>query len=171
MARCATVNVELVALSVEDRPLLDRLGQLYQYDFSEFDGTEIGEEGLFRWWSLEHLFAQPEHHAFLVRVDGNIAGFAATYEGEAFRDPTERVWWMDEFFVMRKYRRTGVGNFVARSLFDRLPGTWEVAQISPNTAAQSFWRKVIAEYTDGNFDEIEMADDRWTGPVQYFETR
>ncbi len=59
-------------------------------------------------------------------------------EETAFRDPSEELWWMDEFFVMRKYRRKGVGEIVAREVFDRLPGTWEVGQIAPNEVARKF---------------------------------
>ena len=67
---------------------------------------------------------------------------------------------MDEFFVMRKYRRIGVGSAFATRLFDMFPGRWEVAEVAPNTNGAAFWRAVIGKYTDGHFEErIEDIDD------------
>lgn len=101
-------------------------------------------------------------------MDGAIAGFATVYEGESFRDPTERVWWVADFFVMRKYRKRGIGKRVATMLFDRFSGTWEIAEIKQNRVAQAFWREIVGAYTGGRYEEIDMDDGRWSGPVQYF---
>ena len=75
-----------------------------------------------------------------------------------------------EFFVMRKYRRQGLGSQAAREVFDKLPGEWEVRELSENTAAHAFWRTVIGEYTDGRYQERILNDERWTGLVQTFHT-
>jgi predicted acetyltransferase len=73
---------------------------------------------------------------------------------------------MAEFFVMRKYRRGGVGQRAAVELFDRFPGVWSVKQVQSNLPSHSFWRNVIGRYTDGNYEEIREAG--WDGPVQTF---
>ena len=39
---------------------------------------------------------------------------------------------MAEFFVMRKYRRHGIGIVAARELFARFPGDWQVRQLTAN---------------------------------------
>ena len=74
-----------------------------------------------------------------------------------------------EFFVMRKYRRMGVGRTAAFAAFEQFPGHWEVSQIFQNLPAQHFWRKVIAEYTHGNYREVVLDNEVWQGPVQTFE--
>jgi predicted acetyltransferase len=74
-----------------------------------------------------------------------------------------------EFFVMRKYRRQGVGEQVATLIFDMFPGKWEIQETTKNLSAQAFWRKVIGRYTGGRFGEIFLNDDRWHGPVQSFD--
>jgi predicted acetyltransferase len=67
---------------------------------------------------------------------------------------------MSEFFVMRKYRRGGVGTALAREVFARFPGEWQVRQMTSNPAATAFWRRAIpVEFTQ------EMLDQ---GPVQRF---
>jgi len=78
---------------------------------------------------------------------------------------------IDEFFVLRKYRRRGVGAHVARTVFDRFPGHWEVSELRENTAAQAFWRRVIGRYTGGNFREVELDSPRWRGPAPAFESK
>lgn len=60
---------------------------------------------------------------------------------------------------------------MAKQIFDEMPGKWEVRVIATNVPAQSFWRKIILEYTGGRFDERLLADDDWTGPVFWFENR
>lgn len=164
------MQIQLTEITEVQRPVLERLAQLYQYDFTEHARGDVDEDGRFPYVDLDRFFKQPVRHGYLVRVDGKLAGFALAYEGEAFRNEDERVWWMDEFFVMRKYRRSGIGERIATQLFDRLGGTWEVGQVPTNVDAQAFWRKVIGRYTGGDYEEFELRDERWKGPVQYFRT-
>jgi predicted acetyltransferase len=77
---------------------------------------------------------------------------------------------IEEFFVMRKYRHKGVGEYVAHHLFDRFPGVWEVSEMVQNVPAQAFWRKVIDRYTGGRFIEVTLDSELWRGPVQVFRS-
>jgi len=62
---------------------------------------------------------------------------------------------MEQFFVLRKFRRTGAGTAAAQALFHKFSGAWTVRQIPQNKAAQSFWRKVIDPYANGAFEETK----------------
>jgi predicted acetyltransferase len=75
---------------------------------------------------------------------------------------------MAEFFVLRRYRRQGVGERAARAAFGRFPGPWEVRERAGNDAAIAFWRRVIHRHTAGRFQEVTWAGDLWQGPVQSF---
>jgi predicted acetyltransferase len=77
---------------------------------------------------------------------------------------------MAEFFVLRKYRRAGVGTRAAHRIFGTYAGEWEVRQRSTNVSATSFWRTAISVYTAGQFTEELLDDERWHGPVQRFTT-
>lgn len=162
------VQIDLTEITDDQRPVLEQLAQLYMYDFTEHAHGDVSENGRFPYMDLDEFFAKPVHRAYFVRVQGMLAGFALVCRGHAFRDPREEVWWMEEFFVMRKYRRRGIGERVATRLFDELGGTWEVGQVSTNTGATAFWRNVIGRYTGGRYEEFRMDDERWRGPVQYF---
>jgi predicted acetyltransferase len=75
-----------------------------------------------------------------------------------------------EFFVMRKYRRRGAGARVASSVFERFPGGWEVRIDRDNLPAQAFWRRVVGDVTGGRYDERVFDDERWRGPVIFFDS-
>jgi predicted acetyltransferase len=58
---------------------------------------------------------------------------------------------------------------MARQVFDRFPGRWQVRELHNNTPAQAFWRAIIGRYTEGPFEEQQWDDDVWRGPVQWFD--
>ena len=44
----------------------------------------------------------------------------------------------------------------------------EIRQRHDNGVASAFWRRVVSEFTGGNFREVILSDDTWNGPVQFF---
>ena len=129
------MTVELVPASLNDKAVFRRLLQLYHYDFSEFDGSDVNSHGEYLHRYLDEYWTDPDRRAFLFRIGGAWAGLALVFTGEP-RD-------MAEFFVLRKYRGHGVGAQAAASLFERYPGRWTVRQQITNPAATAFWRKAI----------------------------
>jgi predicted acetyltransferase len=165
------VNVELVPTNPNDEPALSRLMQLYAYDFSEFAGLDVGDDALFHVGdALSRCWSEPRRHTFWCRVDGHLAGFVLLDERSRLTGDPE-VMDVAEFFVMRKYRRKGVGSMCAAHAFDLFPRRWEVRQQANNAAATAFWRKAIHRYTGGRFQETLFDDERWHGPVQSFDVQ
>lgn len=162
------MNVELRVPSRSDRGLIRRMMELYSYDFSEYEDSDLDEHGLFGYGDLDYFWFEPTHAAFMVTVDGQLAGFVLV-DNDVQVEGSERA--ICEFFVMRKYRRRGVGKQVAIEVFERLPARWEAAVIETNNPAKAFWRTVIGDYTGGNFQETELDNDDWTGPVFSFDNR
>ena len=128
---------------------------LYAHDMSEFVGIDVDEDGRFVIpASLASYFEGPDaaqRFPFLIRADGRLAGFALVRQIAA--EPA--TYDMGEFFVLRKYRRSGLGRHVACWLFDRFSGAWEVRELPSNTAAQAFWRRIVADYTGNAFTEAQ----------------
>jgi Predicted acetyltransferase len=87
--------------------------------------------------------------AYFIIVDGNLAGFVMINNYPEAKEETDYS--MAEFFVMYKYRRCGVGKFVATQLFDKFHGRWQLRRHPKNTPPVYFWDKVISEYTNGNY--------------------
>ena len=158
---------ELVRATASDAPIFDRLIQLYAYDFSEFMGWDVGDDGRFDDHGVAPLRVDPLRHPFLIRVGDKLAGFVIV-DQQSRLWPAEPASDVAEFFILRRYRRLGVGARAAVQVFDRFAGRWEVRQTARNTAATAFWRRVIGQYCGGNFRELVLADERWRGPVQVF---
>lgn len=159
----------LSLVTEETRSLLERLFELYLYDFSEMEHADVAEDGLFRppappW--IARFIDQPHRHAFIMRVAGKPAGVVLLDEQSPMPQSAHRRY-LAAFFVMRAYRRRGLGAEVARHLFDRFPGPWQVLEVAANPAAQQFWRGIIGAYTGGRYTE------RWLNEreiVQEFDT-
>jgi len=161
------MDIEVNLATVYERPILRHLMELYQYDFSEFYGSDVGPLGFFDYPYLDPYWVEPGRSPFLVRVDAKLAGFVLVSRYN-YLTGLKDGWVMSEFFIMRKYRHQGIGEHVARWIFDHHPGSWQVGQISQNPAAVTFWRKVIARYTHDNFEEHLLDNEKWRGPVQAF---
>lgn len=162
------MEIELRTPSRSDRQLIRRMMELYLHDFSEFDGQDLDEHGCFGYGDLDYFWFEPTHAAFLVTADKKLAGFALI-DNEVLVKGSERS--LTEFFIMRKYRRRGVGKQVAFEVFQRFPAKWEVRVIEENESAQAFWRQIITEFTCGEFREKAFDNDEWRGPVFYFDNR
>ena len=166
------MHVALLDTDPTAAPLLSRLMQLYVYDLSEAvpDGLEIGEDGCFSGGtSISSCWQEPWRTASVIRVDEKIAGFCIVDRRSRLTGVTT-VSDVAELFVLRRYRRHGVGMRAAHLAFDRGPGAWEVRQRAWNAAATLFWRRAIDAYTRGAFTEQQVDDHRWQGPVQTFRT-
>ncbi len=146
----ATVDVSRA--TVEEKPVVGHLCELYAHDFSELNGADVDERGVYGYRYLDSYWMEPERHPFLIRVDGCLAGFALVRT----LPPHD----MAEFFVMRKYRLGGVGVEAARAVFARFPGEWQVRELASNVGAVAFWRRAIPV----SFTE----DTNHEGPVQHF---
>ena len=150
-----------------DRSVLARLLELYQYELSDIWPQELNEHGEYG-FAVDRYLRNPLLAAYLFLADGRYAGFGLV-------DPDvslpENEFWMGQFFVLKRYRRLGLGAMGARHIFDQHRGRWEVGQMPGNDAARAFWRRVIGAYTGGRFVEHELNDERWHGSLQCFDNR
>jgi predicted acetyltransferase len=153
------MKIEVSPADLREKAVLRNLLELYLYDFSEFDGYD----------TLDLYWTEAGRHPFLIRVDGQLAGFVLVNRHNYLpNQPDAHA--IGEFFMMKKYRRRGVGEKVAIQIFQLFPGKWEVAQLAENLPAQRFWRKVIGRFTQDQYEEIFLEDHRWHGPVFTFES-
>jgi len=60
---------------------------------------------------------------------------------------------MAEFFILPAYRRQGLGQLAAKTLFGLFPGPWLVRVLLSNVAAEPFWRTCVEACTRGQFEE------------------
>ena len=60
---------------------------------------------------------------------------------------------MAEFFIARARRRLGIGRTAVQLILSRFAGRWEINEYLRNAGAVSFWRRVVAAYTQGSYQE------------------
>ena len=147
-------DVALDVASPGDAGLLANLLELYVHDLSEvFPRIQIGADGRFGYDSLSLYWSEPERRfPFFIRCGERIAGFVLVTRGSPASDDPD-VFDVAEFFILRRYRRSGVGRLAAFLLWNRLPGRWIVRVSEANRGAMPFWAGVVAEYTKGALAE------------------
>jgi len=156
--------LEVRLATVLDREALSRMLELYQYELSDIwdqDLDAAGEYGyaLDRYWNL------PGHYPYVALFDGRYAGFALV--DDQVKLPGGQ-YWMDQFFVLKKYRRHGLGRKFAATVIGRHLGVWQIGQMTENHPAQMFWRKALAAIAAGGVRECEITTGWWQGLVQQF---
>jgi predicted acetyltransferase len=128
---------------------VNNLFQYYIYDMSEFMGWPPNDDGTFQVddsvTGLKDYWQKPEHYPYLIKVDGEAAGFSL-----ARKFPNEsETFDMGQFFVLRKFKRKKVGESAFRLTAQKHPGQWLVRVLPDNLAAQGFWKKVVHQVADG----------------------
>jgi predicted acetyltransferase len=149
-------EVVLDVATLADATLLSNLLELYVHDLSAaFPNVELGPDGRYGYRDLALYWSEPERRfPFLIRCDGRVAGFALARRGSPASDDPD-VFDVAEFFVLRRYRRSGVGRRAAILLWNRLPGRWLVRVSEGNLGALPFWAGVITELTRGAATEFK----------------
>lgn len=151
----ASPQLEVVSAAPDQAPLLANLLELYAHDFSEFHNLEIGEDGRFGYQALPLYWSEPDRHPFLIMLDGKLAGLALVKKGSGVSgldvsgpdvSGGDAVWDMAEFFILRAYRRRGIGTRAAHQVWRRFPGPWEVRVMEANVSAQQFWAGAVATF-------------------------
>jgi len=161
------MNLEIKRAPIEDKSVLRNLLELYIYDLTEFGPYDVDNHGLYGYKYLDLYWTEEGRYPFIFYVNGKIAGFVLVRR-EYIDDLKEYCYSIAEFFVMKRYRGSGIGKDVAFYIFHQFPGLWEVGEMDSNKPAQIFWRKVINEFTQGSFEEIRK--ENWNGPVQRFRS-
>lgn len=134
----------------EDKTVLVHLWDLYSYDFSVYNSEDVTGSGEYEFYYRDEYFDNPDKECYFILVEGKYAGFVSVSNiCYALTKPNDKS--IVDFFVMRKYRKGGVGRKAAYLLFDMYPTRWEVAQYDNNEISKQFWERIITDYTNNNY--------------------
>ncbi|WP_423406702.1 GNAT family N-acetyltransferase [Heyndrickxia sp. MSNUG] len=154
--------VNIVSVTQGEEDTLHHLMQFYIYEFTVFQDIKIERNGKYTPFDLMPYWTEPNLHAFFIVHENELAGFSLVESGSEDQPHIIR-----EFFILRKFYRRGFGKAAAVKLFDMFQGKWSITQIEKNEPAKAFWRKIIREYTGGNY--TERSDNRKRS-IQEFDT-
>jgi predicted acetyltransferase len=127
----------LALLQVDaDDVRLDRLLQLYMFEWTALIPRPIGPDARFDYPDLP-AFGDHERHAAYLFLDGELpVGFALVLHDDA------GAWHIEEFFVLIAARRQGLGAGAARQLLATRAARWTWTVRPENPGALAFWRRV-----------------------------
>lgn len=148
---------ELYEVKESEKEIIYNLMQLYTYELSfyEDETTDFSmlDNGLFVLNKYVDLYwVEEDRHPYILKCDGKLAGFVL----ERFNE--EGMNEISEFFVLNKYRKSGAGTYMANKMFELYKGRWEIRTLLKNEGAQTFWRKVISNSSNGNYREELIRD-------------
>ena len=157
---------EISEVQEKDRNVIYNLMQLYTYELSFFEDEitnfHLLDNGLFEMNKYIDLYwSEEERHPYILNFDGQLAGFVLVRFNENGMNE------IAEFFVLNKYRKLGAGTFMANEMFKKYRGKWEIKTLLKNKRAQEFWRKVVKDASNGNYEEHLIIDN--TRYAFYFE--
>lgn len=159
-----SINITVTLTDITTKFIVNNLYPLYLHDLSEIWGWTPNPYGVFEddetltlndqnkvfdiWWEKPGVL-----YPYLIKENGTPAGFALVATPP--HTPPGCDFYLNEFFVLRPFRGRGIAEIVAKEVFNRHIGNWEL-QTNPtesNKRAQHFWRKTLQGYTGGNLQE------------------
>lgn len=152
-----TVSVRDARAMPSDRRWIESIYREYLEDLAPLNTglfPILGEIGHREPDQLARWFADSSARILAIVRSAQPVGFAMIVPGRSqpgARAPAD--YHMAEFFVARTHRRLGVGAKAVELILDRFAGRWEVVEYLRNPAAVSFWRRVLAKYTGGRYEE------------------
>lgn len=89
-----------------------------------------------------YAFNRPVGYMFVSKVSSDVS------EGNSY--------FVDALFLVKPVRGKGIGSLVAKQIFDKFKGRWELhtSASERNLETQLFWRKVINGYKCGKHEEF-----------------
>jgi len=171
------MKLELIHVKENDKSILKKLLELYDSEPNDYEEKEECKREPYEYKYLEHYFSQKNWWAYFIMANDDYAGFVMINPMAEVSD-AETDYSISEFFVMPKYRRTGVGRFAVYKTLDTHKGKWQLTRDPRDKNSVSFWNKIIDEYTNGNFEVKESCQSvtfTYSGGVKgdvfFFESR
>ena len=152
-----------------DHAMLASLAQFYLYELSEIETMDISNDGRFQHELLKDNVIRPDLAPFVIYAGEQLTGFVLISQQSRLRSHFSGHA-IEVIFILRRYRRHGLGRGSVCEIFDRFPGTWEVATHGQNVRGMAFWRSVIDIYTNGSYQETWLQEANWRGTVHSFQS-
>ncbi len=148
------MEISLVKIKAESRHILDNLCPYYIYDMSEHMGWPPNENGQFTFnkSSLDAYWGREDHVPYFIHDDEELAGFVLVR-----KDPINNlVYDIEQFFVLSKFKRKGVGKQTLKLVAEQFPGQWQIRVLIGNESALKFWQSAISGLVGDNYTQSEQ---------------
>jgi predicted acetyltransferase len=163
--------MRITKVEQDGKEILKNLMTLFLHDLSEFNSnlTMNPTNGLFEFDVFEWFFEKEGLTPFFIHVEDRIIGFILLQSGP-FSNQEFADYVLNSFFILKKYRRKGLGRAACQLFFEQFPGRYAISQILTNTPAILFWRNLY-QSLDIEFNEKEEIEEGLKVVYQYFKSR
>jgi predicted acetyltransferase len=150
-----TVSVRDARAAPADRLWIQSVYRDYLDDLNPGTGLfpALGEVGHREPDLIAHWFGDANTYPLVIVKGREPVGFARVTRTVSSAATPRVEYRMSEFFVTRSKRRLGIGATAVQLILSRFAGRWEITEYLRNTAAVDFWRRVVAGYTRGTYQE------------------
>lgn len=152
----------------QDRDRLEGLFQYYLYDMAHLTGARICTEGRYRYdfSRLDGYWKTGDQTPYLIMLGNETVGFSLVqrYPGQP------QLWDMEQFFVLRHHRHSGIGRQAFRACVSRHPGRWQIRVMVENTGALTFWENAIRSIPHQGYTAREQDEEGLAMHFLTFET-
>lgn len=150
-------DISIFEASLAEKEILENFLTLYLHDLSEFtDRLDINHQGFFEYRALDQYYYRPFLIPLLYKVNYRYTGFILLDQRP--NAPRDVDYFINEFFLLKKYRRKGIAKMVIKELFHLYPGRYLVLQLMTNVPAINFWHRVYEENEIQYVEKIEELD-------------
>lgn len=151
-----SVSVRDARISESDRLWIESVYRDYLDDLAPLNTglfPVLGEVGHREPDQIARWFGDPNAFPFLILHSQQPVGFAMVARASRMAGVKPVDYRMSEFFIARPHRRLGIGRSAVNLILSRFAGRWEIVEYQRNDGAVSFWRRVVAAYTRGQYVE------------------
>jgi predicted acetyltransferase len=154
MVVTVTVSVR-DARAADDRRWIQGVYRDYLDDLAPDTGVfpVLGEVGHREPDQILRWFGDPNAFPLIILKAAEPVGFAMVARAVPSVAKPRIDYRMAEFFIARTRRRLGIGQTAVQLILSRFAGRWEITEYLRNAGAVSFWRRVVATYTRGSYQE------------------
>lgn len=151
-------TIQITEVTEGEKEILRNFLALYLHDLSPYStDLQPNEQGLYEYDAFDLFFEKETLTPLLFKIDGQYAGFIMLTQPPYA--PKDVDYCINEFFILRSYRRKRWAQQVVQKLFRIYPGRYYIVQLMENAPAVSFWRRL---YRDGGF-EYEQEQQSYDG--------
>ena len=141
----SALDIQITRASTEQEQVIAQLYELYTYEMTDLADFDINDNGYYGYPDLPSYWKDPNKYPYLVLVNKKLAGFVLIQKGSPI-DDDPNIWDIAEFFIMRKFRKQGIGGLVAQDLFGKFKGRWQIRVWNNNEVAYAFWNNIITRF-------------------------
>ena len=138
------MQIELMRTDATATELIANLYQFYAYESSDWEDEEVENDGRFyiHHAHLARYWQEPDWSASLILVDGFIAGFLLVERSEL---PGIDAKEFADLFILRKYRRRGIGRALFQQLVCASGEPWVISLYRDDPLGMPFAQALLGE--------------------------